>query len=139
MPTLTKTTTNPEVKALLRDLNKPSLHALSYALRHPETWPADFVWSYTYCDQCAMGLAHVLWKSIPEVDSEDGASVMARSFAMPFGVAENIFLGKGDWIPTYTTETGMLWWKEQHSRQNHNSVTPEMVADQIDAYLATAE
>ena len=35
-----------ETEALFQDLSKPSLHALSYALRHPDTWPEGFVWDY---------------------------------------------------------------------------------------------
>jgi hypothetical protein len=73
-----------ETEALFCDLDKPSLHALSYALRHPDTWPRSFVWDYKKCDQCAMGLAHGLWGTIAETTPDTGASVMAREFAIPF-------------------------------------------------------
>lgn len=49
-----------EVSALSRLTDRPSLTALSYALRHPGTWPKDFVWDYSDCTTCAIGLAPVL-------------------------------------------------------------------------------
>jgi hypothetical protein len=122
-----------ETEALLRDLNKPSLHALSYALRHPDTWPKDFVWDFRDCDQCAMGLAHRLWKSLPEPTSQwrEGSSMMARQFAMPYSEAERIFFGDA-----YTRQQffGLI-----STTIPQRDVTPDMVADAIDKYLATAE
>jgi hypothetical protein len=41
--------------------NKPSIGALSFALRHPELWPEGFSWDFSQCQRCAMGLAHVMW------------------------------------------------------------------------------
>lgn len=115
----------------LRDLGKPSLHALSYCLRHPDTWPEGFYWDFADCQQCAMGLAHELWSAIPSVDRRDGPSVMARTFAMPYEQAERIFLGEA-----YRTEHlfGILT-----RYPGHDNITPEMVANAIDAYLEKAE
>lgn len=127
--------------AFLRDLDKPSLENLSYALRHPDTWPANFTWSFERYSTCAMGLAHQLWSSIvppPLQDSTQcnlGSSIMAKVFAMPFEEAKNIFFGlgpKSGWVPTRTA--GHLWWKK--TLHINGAVTPEMVADQIDKYLA---
>lgn len=129
-----------ESQALFHDLDKPSLHALSYSLRHPDTWPQGFVWDFNKCDQCAMGLAHQLWKgTVPAVGRASGPSVMAHEFAMPFGAAKSIFLGNMDWLPKDSISEGRFWSRKTYSRANHDRVTPEMVADQIDAYLATAE
>ena len=117
-----------ELPSSLTDIGKPSLHALSYALRHPDTWPEGFVWEYSDCRNCAMGLAHQLWNEIPWAGVDSGASLMARHFAMPYSRAKSIF---------FQTQ-----W---HSRimgifpRSYSSVSPEMVADQIDKYLATAE
>src|SRR5882762_5295787 len=97
MSDVTTRTTN-ETTALFADLAKPSLHGLSYALRHPDTWPKDFYWDFSRCNHCAMGLAHRLWWSIPSADRNDGASIMAREFAMPYTSSRSIFLG-GDWTP----------------------------------------
>jgi hypothetical protein len=122
--------------AFLEDLTKPSLHALSYALRHPDTWPEGFVWKYKKCSQCAMGLAHLLWNTIAISENPDTAvSYAARGFAMPYEEAKNIFLGAYDWMPLIVE--GHLWWKT--AEFDFKSVTPEMVADQIDAYLERAE
>jgi hypothetical protein len=129
-----------EAKALFADLDRPSLHALSYALRHPDVWPEGFVWDYRHCNKCAMGLAHALWNSIPSADRESGPSIMARRFAMPFAEAKSIFLGKdgssaADWLPA----KNMRKWFRTVRVSDLTAVTPEMVADQIDAYLAHAE
>lgn len=131
-----------ETESLFIDLDRPSLAALSYILRHPDTWPKDFIWNFGDCYQCAMGLAHRLWKQIPRSSSETGATIMAREFAIPYGVALNIFLadyGHAEWLPRrveHKTE-GRLWWKKEisTSHRDYDAVTPEMVADQIDAFL----
>lgn len=126
--------------AFLRDSNKPTLENLSYALRHPETWPKGFVWNYHLCTSCAMGLARELWKEvIPEPKRGSGASIMAHAFAMPYEDANSIFMGQGpmanDWMPFKRQTTGALWWKKEAVTSDHESVTPEMVADQIDNYI----
>lgn len=116
-----------ETDRLFRELDKPSLANLAYVLRHPETWPRGFVWNYSNCRSCAMGLAHRLWsRHVPSVGTHSGASVMARSFAMPFSIANRIFLKgwRARWFPMNVIPFG---------------VTPECVADQIDAYLKRAE
>jgi hypothetical protein len=119
LKTIQETSPPTEVERLFVDLDKPSLHALSYALRHSDTWPEDFAWHYCNCDTCAMGLAHQLWKQqVPSVNVGDGPSVMARVFAMPYEAAGNIFLSA-----SWATETP------------GHQITPEMVADQIDKYL----
>jgi hypothetical protein len=111
----------------LANLDKPTLHALSYSLRHPDTWPEGFVWNYNNCHKCAMGLAHQLWAQVPETDVHDGISVMARTFAMSYTAARRVFFKAGVrlcGIPIHLP---------------HSLVTPEMVANEIDRYLATAE
>ncbi len=118
-----------ETEVLFQDLDKPSLHALSYSLRHPDTWPQGFFWDYSNCHQCAMGLAHALWKAkIPPTDIHDGASIMAKSFAMPYSEARDIFL-EGRGAPRICFI----------GPRNIDIQTPERVADQIDAYLRKAE
>lgn len=125
-----------ETDRLLRDLDKPSLGNLAYALRHPETWPKGFVWDYRECDQCAMGLAHQLWKGIiPRVDRSDGASIMANRFAIPYSAARDIFVGDG-WTSSYTKNSFFGLVK---TPIRYGSVTPEMVADAIDAHIARAD
>jgi hypothetical protein len=143
---ITQSDLSDAVEALARDANKPSLHALSYALRHPETWPEGFVWDYGNCTKCAMGLAHQLWPSVPTTTRVTASSAMARSFAMPLREASMIFLGgiplgpgraeHASWVPTYIRSQGHLWWKRHFRSVDNAAITPEMVADQIDKYLA---
>ena len=124
--------TKPEA-AFLNDLNKPSLHALSYVLRHPDTWPKGFVWDFSECEQCAMGLASVLWTDIVRSDSlRTALSSVAREFAMPYEEAKKIFHG-GAWTPV-KQEPWRFFWLRTH--WDFDKVTPDMVADQIDKYLA---
>lgn len=128
-------------------LDKPSLGNLSYALRHPDTWPEGFVWNYGECTQCAMGLAHALWQQVPKATKRTGGSFMARAFALPFDVATSIFMGhvgayRAQWIPASAVRTevsGRLWWKTKKQVPYWDAITPGMVADQIDKYLAGAK
>ena len=102
------------------DLETPSLAALSYALRHPETWPEGFVWGFSSCETCAMGLASLLWREISRGVPQDmdvlNASRMAIIFAMPERVAFEIFLRAGFVLAS--------------------PITPTHIADLIDDYLA---
>ncbi len=124
-----------ETEALFQ-LNKPTLHALSYALRHPDTWPKDFTWNYKYCDECAMGLASQLWNIIlsnaEDVDDEshENISNMAKTFAMPYDNAQQIFY---DANHNQSMILGLSFPCAM------TAVTPEMVADKIDKYLATVK
>ncbi len=43
------------------DLSVPSLENLAYMLRHRETWPEGFRWSYRNYNTCALGLADQMW------------------------------------------------------------------------------
>lgn len=114
----------------LLDLNKPSLEALSYILRHKGLWPPEFYWDYSQCDRCAMGLAASLWKLTTANGFELGyltsPDFMSDNFQVPDGVTRSVFMGRGQWVPQ--TKGGDCNWQ---------AVTPEMVADQIDQYLAT--
>lgn len=134
-------------KAFFENADKPTLHGLAYALRHPDTWPEGFVWDYGDCEQCAMGLAHTLWKQVPKTSKKTGASLMARFFAIPYENASTIFMGKtkahtADWVLRSSPRvevSGYLWWKTERHYVDWSGITPEMVADQIDKYIATAE
>jgi hypothetical protein len=102
----------------------PSLENLSYILRHREWWPEGFRWNYKYCGHCAIGLCGKLWKIDPRqlspglLDSE-----LTWEYSPDY---RRIFIdsrGKG----------GILSWIIPPSMSD---VTPEMVARQIDRYLA---
>lgn len=140
MDAITKPRT--ETERLFADLGKPSLHALSYALRHPDTWPEGFYWNYDKCDHCAMGLAHVLWKDkIAEMTPPEAAtSIVARAFAISYHKASYIFQGSFDWVPEKTKEVGFFRKRKiKIGEPDRARVTPEMVAEQIDKYLETVE
>lgn len=96
--------------ALLNDLSKPSLMALSYILRHKEHWPERFVWDYRQCNTCAMGMAVQLWRKI----RVPCVSAIVRELDIPTIQALSIFLGL---------------------REAYNPVKPKHVADAIDNYL----
>lgn len=135
--TLPHTVEKSTNEAFLKDLNKPDLQNLAYVLRHPETWPKRFVWDFSYCATCAMGLARALWTEVQFANGQNRAAVsaMAREFAMPFTQAQLIF--GGDAYGILTKSKGHLWWKRRF--HDWSSVTPEMVADQIDAYVGSVK
>jgi len=69
-----------------------TLRDLSFALRHPDTWPKDFDWNYADCNRCAMGLAHRMWpKQVPEPTT----NAMMDAFGMNASQASDIFTGAG--------------------------------------------
>ena len=90
---------------------------LSNLLRHRELWPADFEWNYKHPDTCAIGLArrhwNMRWVSL---------SVLSQKLGLPEPVAYDIFICLAG---------------DLHVRTN--KITPELVADAIDAYLATRD
>ena len=109
--------TTPHTTALAIDLDVPSLPALAYALRHPETWPDSFVWNYAQCESCAAGLIHELWN-----EGRHGTfTTAAKIVNLPRNSEGFLFLGVGLEFDTMMQD-----------------VTPEMVADVIDALMARA-
>jgi hypothetical protein len=99
----------------------PSLEALSYALRHPEVWPPDFRWNYQTFLTCGVGLSQLLWRKIDDMGTCEPTRIWAaRSFRMPERRALDIFCGLA------VIHNVMPW-----------EITPEHVADAIDAYLAS--
>lgn len=128
---------------------REGLKRLAFALRHPETWPKGFIWDYSDCRRCAIGLAFQLWLKLDEqpvqwdpksqnpqyIHNQGWASMMARRFALSFQEAKRIFIGSYSAEKTRRTIFGRV----KVSRQNldHENVTPEMVATNIDKYLAS--
>lgn len=94
---------------------KPSLQVLSYMLRHKELWPDGFEWAFHDCQRCAMGLAWKLW---PKHIAMPTKTEMVRVMGMPFDDAKAIF---GGWA---------------FSHRDVEIISPELVADKIDEYLA---
>lgn len=114
-----------QVETLWQIADKPSLETLAYALRHPETWPDGFVWNYSGCTTCAMGLAAELWfKGREQVSVPAYISWAAHTFAMQYEAATRIFL------KTRPPRT----WRHPFA-QEISAVTPEHVATAIERYL----
>lgn len=110
----------------LFNIGTPSLKNLSHILRHKELWPEGFRWNYRQCTTCAMGIAHELW--IQKFNEKPYSTPMAFynmtcKFKIPHPCAASIFL-----------DAHMA-----NNVSNRSKVTPEMVADQIDAYLFCKE
>jgi hypothetical protein len=127
-----------EIKALSTISDTPNLVALSYALRHPETWPKDFVWDYGDCSHCAVGLATRLWNKYPEYDDNNttlriNKTWIAREMSMPYREAEKIFF---ELAPTKTITKGFFRTKKVIN--DYDAITPDHVADAIDRYLENA-
>lgn len=97
----------------LLDLGKPSLEALSFMLRHREMWPAGFEWRWAKCETCAMGLACRLWTKIESPNTE------------------NI----GDVLNIHQRDAKYLFTRIPDTHRTSDAVSPDSVADQIDAYL----
>ena len=101
-----------------RDINTPSLESLSFILRNKELWPDGFEWNFRDCHKCAMGLAHQIWREVRVPTCGD----MSNVFKLGPGVAMALFTSG---------------WDDQQE-YNSYSVTPDKIADRIDAYLVAA-
>jgi hypothetical protein len=105
----------------------PSLENLSYILRHREWWPEGFSWDFRFVDRCGIGLCHKLWNLNPgdlNGHLQDRPESLERS---------------RDFVRIFCNPSSDLsWWRRYIFRQQRDmkSVTPEMVADRIDAFLA---
>lgn len=120
------------VHVLARQAEGPNLPALSYALRHPETWPEGFVWDYGNCRTCAVGLTGKLWCKSRPSNEPGNTTWIAAEMAMPYRDAQNIFFFLGRWR---TVKNG---WFRKERKFDRRQVTPDDVADAIDRYLASA-
>lgn len=133
------------------DLSQPSLAALSYLLRHHDLWPKDYRWDFDnvclpieenyvlgfrrhgifgrntpiygvrHCGThgCAIGLTYETWPDTMKLPDQPVDNA-AAAYGIPAMDAYCLF---------YETETYYRGLPHQH-------ITPLMVADAIDAYLA---
>jgi hypothetical protein len=90
------------------DLSVPSLAGLAWVLRHKEAWPPGHIWSFARGATCAVGIGHRRWE-VNVIDADIGLSRRHREYMFCYGA----------YAPVADCD-----------------VTPEMVADRIDAYLA---
>ncbi len=91
---------------------RPSLRELAEILRDRSRWPAGFRWDYSRCTCCAIGMTWQLWPHLP-TEPED-------AFGIDPEAAHQIFVD-------LEHDLGCAF----------DAVTPENVADAIDAYLDT--
>lgn len=109
-------------KQELFNLSTPSLKNLSHVLRHKELWPGGFRWDYNQCTSCALGLAHELW--IQKYNQRPYGTWMAlKNLSIKFDMSE------------VCASLIFIFAHEANQVPSRSNVTPEMVADQIDAYL----
>lgn len=135
-------TMTKEVQALSKIMDRPNLVGLSYGLRHPETWPADFVWNYSDCRTCGIGLALRLWPQMkmPSGPNQEEAqrakeTWIAREMAMSHREAKNIFFGLYSGAKEVEAGVG-FWGRKTRMVKDFSGVTADDVADAIDKYLA---
>ncbi len=100
-------------------LDRPSMRALAYVLRHRETWPSEFVWDFATCGNCAMGLSYALWHKLEHPTA-----------AWFGGVAELLRIPARDAFENFVESN--RW-----SDLKRPKITPEMIADEVDLYLVT--
>ncbi len=107
-------------------MDTPSLARLSYLLRHHELWPEDFSWHFDNCECCAMGLASAFWQLDPEqyewTDCDDVVDCHLNMVHTVLGVHKSTCM--------------ILFLNERTYGVSSEQVTPNMVADKIDEYLA---
>ena len=100
-------------------IDGPSLERLSYLLRHQELWPKGFSWHYSDCDRCAIGLTVAFWKLNPNDVYVYTYDIARKALKMNMANFDPIF------YQPYLKEGGLVTY----------AVSPEMVADKIDAHL----
>lgn len=98
---------------------KPTLKDLAHVLRHKELWPKFFEWDFRYCSTCAIGLCQLLYGVTPG---------MLTDFS-------NDFTGE-DVTDIFTSPVFGFKHLFQSRETRMQLVTPEIVAQRIDAYLA---
>ena len=100
-------------------LDRPSLGALAFLLRHPETWPDGFTWRFAEAGCCAMGLAWRVWRPGSSAPWFGG---VAELLGIPARAAFALFVDPS-------------LWSVHLVGADHAGITPEMVADELDQYV----
>jgi hypothetical protein len=101
-----------------------TLADLSWRLRNPETWPADFVWDYLCCASCAMGLAYRLSDGPEKCPFEHMSMTGAFKLTLPV---------LADIEPVDVDPLRAIFLTLQTDR--FKPVSPKDVADAIDRHL----
>ena len=108
---------------------RQGLRNLAYVLRNPVLWPQGHEWDYSTvlsnapCGTagCAIGIARMVWPGfpLPLEHQADWCPQAASFFGMKQRTFEEIFISA-----------------RKHDCDDWEEVTPVMVADAIDSYLA---
>ena len=110
---------------------KAGLRQLAYLLCHPEEWPRDFGWDFTdvlyehKCGTagCALGIAYLFWGEAFSPDPQ------GEVYAM-FDTYRSFGLDHENGCALFNTD-------KIYGVEKMGDVTPTMVADAIDFFLAT--
>lgn len=110
------------------------LRRLAFILRRPDLWPRGFTWNFASCESCAMGLARTLWFPAERPRGvHDHIEFVAQAFGIPQGVANELF-HQPSWLRSKLLADPADAFGDMRSWCE--SVTPRMVADSIDRFLA---
>lgn len=96
----------------------PTLKDLSYLLRHREEWPEGFYWDYTNMGTCAAGLAEQKFNL--HLPDDEYWTTLAEVFGITDTIAIFVGAARKSTLP-------------RHNLRSMRDVTPERVADVIDA------
>lgn len=99
---------------------EPSLKNLAYVLRHKELWPEDFVWDYSRPESCGIGMCRLLYRLDPTIVDDRLDEDSANKIFMSWMGEKKYLFG--------------LFKYPVHMRTE--DITPEVVADRIDCWLA---
>jgi hypothetical protein len=97
-----------------------SLENLAFILRDRRLWPKGFEWNYKNCNSCAIGMAAKLWGK----ESVYGWGEDERTAWLPNGT-----------IHSNASNRIFTELRRHIGKNSMSEITPEDVADAIDAYL----
>jgi hypothetical protein len=118
--------------AVKPDIIFASLTTLAYVLRHPETWPKSFDWDNRYYETSAVGLLLKKWVG-PGFNADD--EICRHHYAVMLKTTPEIVrkLFVSLQATTYCVFGVPIF------PRSYLSVTPEMVAEQIERYITRNE
>lgn len=105
---------------ITENFTRTQLEDLSRRLRDRSTWPPGFRWDFSECQTCAMAL--LLGDNMPRTELVGAA------------VARHLNIDREDVLEMFGTEVALRNFGSA-SERCMAAVTPEMVAEGIDAWL----
>lgn len=111
------------------DTSRPSLEALAYVLRHPDTWPKGFEWDNTRLQQGSVGLTVKLWGGPAfNIYNDIILNHLAVMLKTTPDIARRLF--RSSWPYCYRVLGVPVWPRLRRA------VTPEIAARAVDRALA---